>query len=115
MMKVQVSPELYFIFANKSQGTLRVGFTKVCEIVADLSNMVGALEEAKGPQGVYWKVKFEIGILFGSTELKAKLFWNASDVRIVIPVLYNRADISGRAVHVRVRLQLFPSNSHDYL
>jgi len=44
-------------------------------IVADLSNMSEALQKRNGPNGEFWKVDFEVGILFGGNELEAKLFW----------------------------------------
>ena len=62
---------------------MSAGFTKICEIVADLSNMVGALQKCSGPGGAYWKIDFEIGIQFGTAELAAKLFWKNANVRVI--------------------------------
>jgi hypothetical protein len=76
------------IITNESEGiVIMPGFTEVCVIKADLSNMAGTLEECIGPRGIYWRANFEVGILFGGTELAAKLFWKASNVRVITPTL----------------------------
>jgi hypothetical protein len=59
------------------------GFIPVCTIRADLSTLSGHLEKHRGPKGDYWGLSFEIGILFGSTELAAMLIWTDLNVRFV--------------------------------
>jgi hypothetical protein len=59
------------------------GFVPVCTIRADLSILSGHLEKRRGPRGDYWSLSFEIGILFGSTELAAMLIWKDLNVRFV--------------------------------
>jgi len=98
------------IFAHKSQGKALPGFTPVCEIVADLSNMAGALKKRRGNRGNYWIANFEVGILFGGTELVAKLFWKDSDVRVITSALDNEAHLFNRAMNVRVTPQSSQKN-----
>jgi hypothetical protein len=59
------------------------GFTSVCTIRADLLTLSGHLKKRNGPRGDYWRLDYEIGILFGRTELEAMLIWKDSYVRFV--------------------------------
>jgi hypothetical protein len=57
------------------EGKLMDGFTPVCTITADLSALSGHLAKLNGPRGDYWKLDYEVGILFGRMELEAMLIW----------------------------------------
>lgn len=59
-------------------GTLAEGFSLACTIEADISNMRGGLKQLNGPKGKYWALDFEVGILFGTTELAAVVIWKDS-------------------------------------
>ena len=48
----------------------------ICTISADLSRLSGALEQRSGADGIYWMLRFKVGIRFGGTELQAYLEWN---------------------------------------
>jgi len=62
-------------FIHIPPGETEDGFATVCEVEADLSGLSGALEKCHGPRGVYWKLEYDIGLMFGATELAAILFW----------------------------------------
>jgi len=54
---------------------LRRGFVEVCKLSANLSSMSGALEQKRGPRGVFWVLNFSVGIEFGGVELQAHVEW----------------------------------------
>lgn len=56
-------------------GKVMPGFTQICTISADLSALSGALQMQEGPTGPRWELQYEIGILFGNTELSAVVIW----------------------------------------
>ncbi|KAF8336893.1 uncharacterized protein EI90DRAFT_3013883 [Cantharellus anzutake] len=62
-------------FITDLYGTLAPGFEEICTISADMSGLSGALEECQGVQGKYWKLRFNICIKFGGTELQAYITW----------------------------------------
>lgn len=62
-------------------GFLKDKFSLVCTIEADISNMHGALTKHTGVRGPYWSLSFEIGLLFGTTELAAVIIWKDLNVR----------------------------------
>jgi hypothetical protein len=77
------------------------GFVMVCTIMADLSQLSGHLTKLNGPRGVYWSLSFEVGILFGRTELAAILIWEDANVRFVqsfTPLLAQGLILLGRGV-----------------
>jgi hypothetical protein len=60
------------------------GFTAVCKIVPDMSSCSGSLQRKEGPNGPYWVWRHEVGILFGSIEISAALFWKDPDVCAIV-------------------------------
>jgi hypothetical protein len=67
--------------ADLLTGGLIDGFTLACDLKADLSGLSGALSKTYGPKGVYWRVDFQIGILFGKSEVGALIIWK-ENVRV---------------------------------
>jgi hypothetical protein len=65
------------------QGQVMDGFAPVCTITADLSALSGHLKKVNGPRGDYWYLGYEIGILFGRTELEAMFIWKDLNVRFI--------------------------------
>jgi hypothetical protein len=61
-------------------------YTKLCTIEADLSQAVSKVTrlKAKG-KGSFYRVYYDIILLFGTTELKAHVAWkvNVSDLHVV--------------------------------
>jgi hypothetical protein len=56
-------------------------FPDVCRVVADLSELAKGLSPTKGADGgEYYRVDFNILLLFGLTELKAVLLWTENGV-----------------------------------
>lgn len=48
----------------------------VCDLRADLSQLKDSLVKHTGPDGVeYWKVEYSVLIMFGGTQLQARLQW----------------------------------------
>jgi hypothetical protein len=101
------------IFAHGSRGNVMPGFTRVCTIRADLSNMNKGLQQYSGPRGAYYLVEFQLGILFGSTELAAKVFWEDADVRLVISAPEDKAHLFNRAMIARATPRLFRASTVD--
>ncbi|KAF8592924.1 hypothetical protein BDV93DRAFT_567092 [Ceratobasidium sp. AG-I] len=62
-------------FILDDDGSLNPGFSKVCELSADLSSLRGALQRQQNCHGTYWMLEFVIGIRFGGTELEAFMEW----------------------------------------
>ena len=51
-------------------------YSQVCTIKVDLSYLVDVQENKKqGPKGEYYRVDYEVALLFGLTEFKAQLVW----------------------------------------
>ena len=70
---------------------LQDNYTKLCTIEADLSRApMLTIPKATG-KGSFYRVDYDIVLLFGMTELKAQLAWtkNVSDLHI----LFNPTDI----------------------
>jgi len=65
--------EPYFLKSNSSY--VNAGFSLACTITADLSNLRNSLKEYAGPDGPFWALNYEVGILFGTTELTAVILW----------------------------------------
>jgi hypothetical protein len=72
---VRVSLQSSITFTDLPQDDTVDGFAVACDIEGDLSNLAGALKQFNGPRGIYWRLDFEVGILFGTTELAAVLIW----------------------------------------
>lgn len=51
------------------------GFRNICDVQADLSGQKGLLHKKRGAKGIYWVLKYTIGIRFGGTELEAFVEW----------------------------------------
>ena len=59
-------------------------YTKLCTIEADLSRVpLLPLTKAKG-RGVFYRLDYDIVLLFGMTELKAQVAWKEK-VSVVLP------------------------------
>jgi hypothetical protein len=56
------------------------GVSLACVIEADLSNLRASLPIYGTKKKPFWKVNFEVGILFGATELAASIIWTDSQV-----------------------------------
>ena len=57
-------------------GTLLPGMRRICTLKADLSSLKGSLKVQKGPKGQdFWRVEHSVAILFGGTQLRARLQW----------------------------------------
>jgi hypothetical protein len=96
------------------QGNMVDGFALVCTIMADLSEISGYLEKHSGPRGDYWTVNFEVGILFGSTELAAILIWKDLNVRFVQSLVPSCSSFHlVRERNAEVMRQLLPSSSPE--
>lgn len=64
------------ICAQREVGGLMPQMRLLCTLVADLSKLRGLLKKQKAPNGsAYWAVNFTVAILFGGTQLHARLKW----------------------------------------
>jgi hypothetical protein len=64
-------------------GATMPGFSLACTIEADLTNMRGGMNQlSTSAGGTYWALDFEVGILFGTTELAAIVIWKEKNVSI---------------------------------
>ncbi|QRW20299.1 hypothetical protein RhiXN_09274 [Rhizoctonia solani] len=62
-------------------------FKNVCTLSGNLNNLRGALKAKKSPLGVrYWKLKYQVCIRFGGTELESYLEWRENGVTRTGPV-----------------------------
>ncbi|CAE6471528.1 unnamed protein product [Rhizoctonia solani] len=74
-----------------SKENLLPGFQKVCTITAELYNLEGSLKMQMGLLGnVFWQLKIDVCIRFGTTELQAHLEWEQNGVKrqgpaVVVP------------------------------
>ena len=52
-------------------------YSRVCTIEVDLSHLTRNTKDIKkrGPKGKYYRLDYEVALLFGLTELKAQLIW----------------------------------------
>ena len=66
---------------------LYLGFEHTCIIRADMSQLVQSLIPKSGPDGTFLGARFDLGITFGGTELKAFVQWkeNVCMLRIAPP------------------------------
>lgn len=66
-------------------GEINPGFEKLCRIEADLSGMKDSLIRKQGADGPYDKLKYNIAIQLGGTELRARIEWmeNVSWMRVL--------------------------------
>ncbi|KIJ17541.1 hypothetical protein PAXINDRAFT_167554 [Paxillus involutus ATCC 200175] len=58
-------------------------FTTLCTVHANTSKIIGSLhpqQSEHSPTGVYYKIKFDVILLFGLTELKAQISWKENGV-----------------------------------
>ncbi|KAJ7280218.1 hypothetical protein C8J57DRAFT_1058266 [Mycena rebaudengoi] len=70
----RASPPNFLTFPGRS--TLQPGFEKICSVVGDLENCYHATRFSTSPDGVkYKKVKFEVCLYLGETEITARLRW----------------------------------------
>ena len=56
-----------------SIGELLPGFKSVCTVRGDLSTVANSSPEKIGPNGVFYKIRFEVGISFGRHTAKRLL------------------------------------------
>jgi hypothetical protein len=57
-------------------GGLLPNMRRVCTLKADLSNLANSLKVQKGPRGQdFWRVEHSVAVLFGGTQLRARLQW----------------------------------------
>lgn len=64
------------IWSLSALGNLLPGMRRVCTLKADLSNLVNSLKVQKGPRGQdFWRVEHSVAVLFGGTQLRARLQW----------------------------------------
>jgi hypothetical protein len=98
------------------QGKVMDGFTPVCTITADLSALSGHLKKLNGPRGDYWHLHYEVGILFGRTELEAMLIWKDSYVCLVQNVVpsCSSSQLLPREKNFEARRRLSPSSSLEF-
>jgi len=61
--------------------TLNPGFESECIISANLSQLAQTLKPQNGVDRVYFATKFDVGITFGATELKAFIQWDENGVK----------------------------------
>jgi hypothetical protein len=66
-------------FMRDERGKLASEFSLACTVTADLSSARNGLRKERSERGTWWTLDFEIGILFGATELAAQLIWKDSD------------------------------------
>ncbi|KDQ12473.1 hypothetical protein BOTBODRAFT_176413 [Botryobasidium botryosum FD-172 SS1] len=67
----EASPKFMY---NKS-GDLNPHFHKTCVLRADLTGKQSALVKMNNLKGAYWRLRFEIALTFGSTEIRAAIEW----------------------------------------
>ena len=59
-------------------------FTTMCHVIADTSTIARSLRAQQAPGGGdYYRLHFDVILLFGLTELKAQISWN-DQVRFVM-------------------------------
>jgi hypothetical protein len=63
-------------------GSLLPGFERACTICADMSQLAKTLKPRSGPDGTFFKARYQVGITFGGTEPKAFVQWK-ENVRIL--------------------------------
>lgn len=57
-------------------GNLLPNMRRVCTLKADLSGLARSLKVQKGPRGQdFWRVEHSVAVLFGGTQLRARLQW----------------------------------------
>jgi len=56
-------------------GEINPHFHKICVLRADLTGKQSALIKMNNLKGAYWRLRFEIALTFGSTELRAAIEW----------------------------------------
>ena len=61
---------------------MKPGFESACNINANLSQLAQTLKPQNGVDRVYFATKFDVGITFGATELKAFIQWD-ENVRVL--------------------------------
>ncbi|CAE6514457.1 unnamed protein product, partial [Rhizoctonia solani] len=69
-------------WAMDVKDNLLPNFRKVCTITAELYDVEGALQRQIGLFGnVYWQLRIDVCIRFGTTELQAHLEWEQNGVK----------------------------------
>lgn len=62
---------------------MQARFTTMCEVIADTSKLVHSLRGREAPGGMYYyRLEFDVILLFGLTELKAQISW-MHEVRLI--------------------------------
>ena len=89
---------------------MQARFTSMCNVIADTSAIAHSLHPLEGPGGEdYYRLDFNVVLLFGLTELKAQISW----IDGVRPVLVSRLlpcadhphDVPGRGEEVQSEQQ----------
>ena len=58
---------------------MQARFTTMCSVIADTSVIAHSLQPKQAPGGdVYYRLDFDVVLLFGLTELKAQISWSDS-------------------------------------
>ena len=68
------SSHINHLFSVLDELVFADNFTKLCTIEADLSRVIVTQPKAKG-KGIFYKVHYDIILLFGMTEFKAQVAW----------------------------------------
>ena len=63
-------------------------FTPMCNVVANPSKLAHSLRPRVAPDGsVHYRIKYDVILLFGLTELKAQISWKHEVRLFIVPVL----------------------------
>ena len=67
------------VWARDESGKILPNMRHVCTLKADLSGLQRSLKVSKGTKGHdFWRVDYNINVLFGGTALKARMTWHES-------------------------------------
>ncbi|KIM24672.1 hypothetical protein M408DRAFT_331646 [Serendipita vermifera MAFF 305830] len=67
-------------WGRDESGNLLPNMRRVCTLKADLSGLARSLKVQKGPRGQdFWRVEHSVAVLFGGTQLRARLQWYEGD------------------------------------
>ena len=82
---------------------MQARFTALCNVIADTSMIARSLrpQQASGGGG-YYRLEFDVILLFGLTELKAQISWNDGVCCIIVNrMLYYSHSVPGCREEVR--------------
>ncbi|KAF8840352.1 hypothetical protein BDN67DRAFT_1011541, partial [Paxillus ammoniavirescens] len=69
-------------------------FTNMCTVVADTSKLIHSMSPLRSLNGgIYYRLEFDVILLFGLTELKAQISWNDMGVEMRSPASIMYSDI----------------------